>query len=78
WDCKGSNDFDIVKNLFLNLFLFVCSGLGNSFAVSGKRKKRHYLTPFQPFKSFFFILFTVSLPPKRSANVEENFRAAKQ
>ena len=49
WDCKGSNDFDIVKNLFF-FFLFVSRCFQQSFTASGKYKKRPYLTPFQPFK----------------------------
>ena len=75
WDCKGSNDFDIVKNLFFFLF-FAVSSIHLPFPVN--TKKDNLLLLFSLSNYFFFILLTVSLPPKRSANVEENLGSAKQ
>ena len=68
----------ILSRIYFSFFLFVFRCFQRLFTASGKYKKRPSLTPFQPFKSIFFILFTNPLPPKRSANVEENFIDAKQ
>jgi hypothetical protein len=56
--------------------LTVSGELMFTFSVNAKRD--NFLLLYQPFKSFFFILLTYPLPPKRSANVEEKFYAAKQ
>jgi hypothetical protein len=48
------------------------------FTFSVNAKRDIILLLYQPFKSFFFIAFTYPLPPKRSANVEEKYQAAKQ
>ena len=49
WDCKGSNDFDIVKNLFLNFFFLF-------FAVSSD----DYLLEVNAKRDAILLLFSLS------------------
>ena len=49
WDCKGSNDFDIVKNLFLNFFF-------SFFAVSSD----DYLIEVNAKRDLIILLFSLS------------------
>jgi hypothetical protein len=72
WDCKGSNLIYIVKNIF-SFFLFAFSLFRVCFHLQVTQKQDNLYTFISLSNSFyFFILFTLSLPPKRSANVEKN------
>ena len=71
WDCKGSNLIYIVKNLF-SFFPFCFSGFPECLAFKLNTKTKTIYSFISLSNLYSFILFTLSLPPKRSANVGKN------